>query len=1057
MLVAGRLKSFITSGLLLVAGFAWGEPSDLAWRSYRSGPARTAYIDEPLPSKLQLLWTFDSGTPPQPAWPAPARQSYWQQLESIAPRVTDDWAFQPLVVSNRVLFGSSGDDHIYCLQGETGDLLWRFGTDGPVRYAPVVHDDRVFVGSDDGRLYCLDLEAGTLIWQRALWEEDLRIPGNGRIVSSWPVRTGCLVVKDRVFIANGLYPQQGAWLHALETKTGDTVWKSPLDVSPQGYLLASEREVFVPTGRSQPVAFDLAMGGKLRTMTSLGGTFAVVSEGDLFGGRGNDGSLGAVDVETGGRLAAFKGSQMAVGPEVSVLYDSENLVRVDRTAFSESLREMKRWNMRLQELQARLRRSGAEAVSREDREQRKDASRRLAAAELRHEASTRVLRSLSSCHSLIMVRGSVVVGGDDGVSAFSLDSGELLWNVSTPEPVLGLAYSGECLVASGQSGRLYGWGVGEEESVVRQTVVKKFPPVERTSELRARAISVLEQIRIQKGYVVLLGTAAGDLVDLLTSESGLKGVVFLKDENDVRARRDEKWRRGTYGNRIAIHQLGESRLPLTDGFAALVINGFSDELADEARRIVRPHGGLLWSLSDDSVGEKAEQAGEGEWTHLYGNAANTACSGDELVAGDVALQWFGGVGPRRMVDRHLRGSAPLYARGIMVVPGENVVIGVDAYTGEELWERSLPSSQRYSMPFDAGYMSLSKNRLAVAVQSECWLIDTLSGNVQRKLPLSSVSEESHWGYVVLDGERIIGSAQSVHASRTEPSRSLIDSDYRNVQPIVCSQAVFSVDAETGNEHWRYGERRILNPTLTVSGDSLYFVELDAWASDGHDAARIRLDKLPERRASLVCLDRKFGVPRWAVPLPEDLLRSRNILYLAAARDRLVALGSWLNARNDTTYAVACFSIQDGTLLWEAEHDKGKPGQTYHGEQMHHPVIMGDTLIAEPALYELSTGRRMSGAGAKSQWMLDRPGHSCGTLSASRENIFFRAGNPTYLELEKHLAGEAEPTKLSPSRPGCWINIIPAGGLVLIPEASSGCVCDFSLQTSMAFRPRRARP
>ena len=39
-----------------------------------------------------------------------------------------------------------------------------------------------------------------------------------------------------------------------------------------------------------------------------------------------------------------------------------------------------------------------------------------------------------------------------------------------------------------------------------------------------------------------------------------------------------------------------------------------------------------------------------------------------------------------------------------------------------------------------------------------------------------------------------------------------------------------------------------------------------------------------------------------------------------------------------------------------------------------------------------------------------------------------------------------------SRPGCWINIIPAGGLLLIPEASSGCTCDFPIQSSMALIP-----
>jgi hypothetical protein len=37
-----------------------------------------------------------------------------------------------------------------------------------------------------------------------------------------------------------------------------------------------------------------------------------------------------------------------------------------------------------------------------------------------------------------------------------------------------------------------------------------------------------------------------------------------------------------------------------------------------------------------------------------------------------------------------------------------------------------------------------------------------------------------------------------------------------------------------------------------------------------------------------------------------------------------------------------------------------------------------------------------------------------------------------------------------TRPGCWINIIPAGGMILIPEASAGCTCGYAIQTSLAL-------
>jgi hypothetical protein len=53
--------------------------------------------------------------------------------------------------------------------------------------------------------------------------------------------------------------------------------------------------------------------------------------------------------------------------------------------------------------------------------------------------------------------------------------------------------------------------------------------------------------------------------------------------------------------------------------------------------------------------------------------------------------------------------------------------------------------------------------------------------------------------------------------------------------------------------------------------------------------------------------------------------------------------------------VACFDHSTGSLNWEASHEKGKPGQMFHGEQVHHPVIMKDLLITEPVIYKLDTG------------------------------------------------------------------------------------------------------
>ena len=101
------------------------------------------------------------------------------------------------------------------------------------------------------------------------------------------------------------------------------------------------------------------------------------------------------------------------------------------------------------------------------------------------------------------------------------------------------------------------------------------------------------------------------------------------------------------------------------------------------------------------------------------------------------------------------------------------------------------------------------------------------------------------------------------------------------------------------------------------------------------------------------------------------------------------------------------------------------------------------MYAWPYAYNLNTGEKID------EWKFDRRGHGCGGVSASAKCMFWRGGNPWMYELGPN----GGPTRLNTiTRPGCWINIIPAGGLVLIPEASSGCTCGFPLQTSLAYIP-----
>jgi len=118
----------------------------------------------------------------------------------------------------------------------------------------------------------------------------------------------------------------------------------------------------------------------------------------------------------------------------------------------------------------------------------------------------------------------------------------------------------------------------------------------------------------------------------------------------------------------------------------------------------------------------------------------------------------------------------------------------------------------------------------------------------------------------------------------------------------------------------------------------------------------------------------------------------------------------------------------------------------HGEQDHHPVIAGNQIYSFPYAFDLLSGAR------DTTFSWSRGGHACATFSGSAEYLFGRGTNGRIYSKESASAGG---TVLSwTNRPGCFINIVPAGGLVLMPESSAGCTCDFPLQQSLVFAPRQ---
>ncbi len=266
------------------------------WRydSYRSAASPAALPDGP----LELLWR-NVGSPRVQAWDDPLNLDL----------MTYDRIFEPVVMDGRVFVPYNDQDKVEAVDANTGQTLWTFFSDAPVRLPPVAGNGRVYFCSDDGKLYCVNATTGKLEWhffggpQSGEFYTRRTIIGNRRLISAWPARGGPVLRDGSVYFAASIWPFMGIFIYAMDAETGQVQWvndssgstyiKQPhsapsfAGVGPQGPLVATEDQLIVPGGRSVPAVYDIRTGdlqyfhlnegGK-----GTGGSFVAANEKSFF-------------------------------------------------------------------------------------------------------------------------------------------------------------------------------------------------------------------------------------------------------------------------------------------------------------------------------------------------------------------------------------------------------------------------------------------------------------------------------------------------------------------------------------------------------------------------------------------------------------------------------------------------------------------------------------------------------------------------------------------------------------------------------------------------------
>lgn len=1074
------------------------------WPTYLGDYTRSGATRDALLFPLRESWTHRSAHAPRPAWPEPARRDVLNRHEGLRALMTFDRAFQVVGAEGRVFFGSSADDKLYALDARTGDPVWSFFSDGPVRLAPTIADGRVYFGSDDGWVYCLRADDGQLVWKYTPAESPACLPGNGRMISLWPIRTGIVVADGTAYFGAGLFPQQKVYLVALDASSGQIKWKHEVPVSAQGYLLASPQRLYVPTGRTNPTVFARDDGRRLGEVPGAGGAYGLLMRDSVVSGPGRAvRRLNVVGVETTETIAAFDGLRLAVQGPIAYMQSETQLSAFDHVRYAALTAQQ----TALAAEQKRLKSAApAEASDRAAAEavERQAAALAERAAQLGREIAACSFWKVECRHSLAMIAvdGAVVVGGDGEIAAIDSANGTVVWTAPVSGKAYGLSVVDGRLMASTDQGVIHCFAAPDEtRAATAQPPLARRPPraaADKAANERAAHVAglIARESDLHAGYCLVLGCESGHLVRELAAHTGWRIVGVQRDPARLAAVRAVLDEDGLYGDRIVVHQQVGDTLPYPSGFANVIVceslleNGELPASVDELARVLRPCGGRIimagrgdqvtaaelkawgdarlpdWQVEQREdwvvgIGTRGALPGSGEWTHTYADPANSSCSDDQLVGSATRLQWFGEPGPRRMVDRHFRNVPPLYKDGRLFIPGDEVIFAVDAYNGVPLWNAEVQNSRRVGVFLDTSSLVVDQRALHVVAGRECRRFDVRTGQplASYQAPPAADAQPTEWGYLARAADLVLGSVRRQGTTYRQITREAqLDTApvwYPNMK-FATSRALFALDCDTGQTRWTHSAGRVIDPTLTVVDGRVCFLDNDA-PVEADATGRVTMREINARgQTCLVALDLQTGSPVFRRPIdvsgfqqPTYLSSSAGVLLVTSSRidrgEQIAASGSaaLAQARGDESivFCLQAFEAATGAPLWQAEHPTKLAVRGGHGEYNQHPNLLGDTAYVWPYAYNLRTGKRLE------DWTFDRRGHGCGLVSASANCLFWRGNNPWMYDLRPG----GGPSRLNQvSRPGCFINMIPAGGLILIPEASSGCTCPYPIQTSLAF-------
>ncbi len=1022
------------------------------WPMWRYDAARSAASPQQLPSQPRLQWMRQLAAP-TPAWPA---------QRDDAGKLSFDASYEPVVAGHTLFVPSMTTDCLLAYDTQSGAERWRFYAEGPVRFAPAVWQEKVFVVSDDGYLYCLDAATGILRWKFRGGPSDRKVLGNERLISPWPARGGPVIKDGVLYFAAGLYPFMGIFIYALDAETGRVIWcnsgsgasygpqqhpgaASFAGVAPQGYLVAADDTLLVAGGRTVPAAYDRATGQfryfdvANRSLGNSAGAYTVSALGPWFfnGGavyRLRDGApfqkLAAAVFTDDTIISLVNGTLAAYGTQPVTLATDETIGRkgeknTARTALPE------RWRATL--------------------------PAEITAIHLR--AGSRLYAS----------------GSDGLVAAVEMPRAgkpvAVKWREKVDGHVWRMLAADDRLFVVTLEGALYCFGE-QPGKLKRWVLTPEAPPVSEPYVAQAEAFCT--GAGVTGGYALVWGAGSGRLAEALAQRGNLRVIVVDPDPAKVAALRARYDAAGRYGQRLAVLTGDPLTMQFPPFLAELIttedaaVAGFAskERFFRQVFQALRPYGGTAilpimladydtmaaWVTAARLPGAKVGRLGDtltltragalpgsADWTQQYADAGNSMCSRDTLVQAPLGLLWFGGPSNDKVLPRHGHGPIPQVAGGRLVIEGPDTLSARDVYTGRTLWEAALPGigkaydnteHQPGANALGSNYLSLPDG-IYVAYGRKCLRLDPASGKTLAEFTAPATpagAEPGVWAFITVCDDLLIGTLEPLIFDNERIGQS-------NWNATASGQLVV-LDRFTGKLLWRHAAQYGFRHNAIVAGNGKLFC-IDRLAENV--LAKLNRLGVPDHSApKLLALDLRSGEVLW-----QQEKAFGTWLGYATERDVLIQSG---RASRDMLFdepsnRLVAYRGRDGALQWD--NTLGYQG----------PLILhGDTIISSARggrQLSLSTGDLVTRAhpltGTQMPWTYSRS-YGCGEVIGSPSLLCFRSGAAGYYDLR----GDSGTGNFGGSKSGCTNNMIPADGVLSIPDYTRTCTCSYQLQTSLAL-------